>query len=181
LKNFDKTLPAATFLLLAAGRAKERLMMIRRTTVLLADDHAIVSEGLAALLVKHGFDVVATVRDGHALVDEAKRLRPDVIVTDLSMPGLSGLDALARLKVEHVDSKVIVLTMHDHPDLATVAMRAGASGFLLKDSAAGEVVSPPATAPVQNAPCRVSPLPRRARECCWRTTTRTPQVSCARC
>ena len=114
--------------------------MMRRTTVLIADDHAIVSEGLAALLTKHDFEVVGTVRDGHALIDAAKRLRPDVIVTDLSMPGLSGLDVLARLKAEHVDSKVIVLTMHDNPDLATVAMRAGASGFLLKDSAAGEVV-----------------------------------------
>ena len=79
-------------------------------------------------------------RDGHTLIDAAKRLRPDVIVTDLSMPGLSGLDVLARLKAEQVDSKVIVLTMHDNPDLATVAMRAGASGFLLKESAAGEVV-----------------------------------------
>jgi DNA-binding NarL/FixJ family response regulator len=65
---------------------------------------------------------------------------PQVIVTDLSMPGLSRLDVLARLKAEHVDGKVIVLTMHDNPDLATVAMRAGASGFLLKDSAASEVV-----------------------------------------
>ncbi len=111
-----------------------------RTTVLIADDHAIVSEGLAALLSKHDFDVVGTVRDGHMLIDAAKRLRPDVIVTDLSMPGLSGLDVLARLKAEQVDSKVIVLTMHDNPDLATVAMRAGASGFLLKESAACEVV-----------------------------------------
>lgn len=114
--------------------------MMRRTTVLIADDHAIVSEGLAALLTKHDFEVVGTVRDGHALVDAARRLCPDVIVTDLSMPGLSGLDVLTRLKAEHVDSKVIVLTMHDNPDMATVAMRAGASGFLLKDSAASEVV-----------------------------------------
>ena len=114
--------------------------MMRRTTVLIADDHAIVSEGLAALLTKRDFEVVGTVRDGHALIEAAKRLRPEVIVTDLSMPGLSGLDVLTRLKAEHVDSKVIVLTMHDNPDLATVAMRAGASGFLLKESAAGEVV-----------------------------------------
>jgi DNA-binding NarL/FixJ family response regulator len=114
--------------------------MTRRTTVLIADDHAIVSEGLAALLTKHDFEVVGTVRDGQALIDAAKRLRPEVIVTDLSMPGLSGLDVLSRLKAEHVDGKVIVLTMHDNPDLATVAMRAGASGFLLKDSAASEVV-----------------------------------------
>ena len=58
------------------------------------------------------------------------------------MPGLSGLDVLARLKAEHIDSKVVILTMHDNPDLAPVAMRAGASGFLLKESAAGEEVAP---------------------------------------
>jgi len=56
--------------------------MMRRTTVLIADDHVIVSEGLAALLTKHDFEVVGTVRDGHALIDAAKRLRPEVIVTD---------------------------------------------------------------------------------------------------
>ena len=77
--------------------------------------------------------------DGHLLVDAAKRLRPDVIVTDVSMPGLSGLDVLARLKTEGVDSKVIVLTMHNDADLAAVAMRGGASGFLLKESAGDEL------------------------------------------
>ena len=71
----------------------------------------------------------------------AKRLRPDVIVTDLSMPGLSGLDVLARLRAERVDSKIIVLTMHHDADLATVAMRGGASGFLLKESAGEELVA----------------------------------------
>jgi len=114
---------------------------MRRNTILLADDHAIVTEGLARLLRDHEFDVVGAVGDGQALIDAAKRLRPDVIVTDLSMPGLSGLDVLARLKSEGIDSKVIVLTMHKDADLATVAMRGGASGFLLKESAGTELLA----------------------------------------
>jgi len=114
---------------------------MRRNTVLLADDHAIVMEGLARLLKDHDFDVVGAVGDGQALIDAAKRLRPDVIVTDLSMPGLTGLDVLARLKAEGIDSKVIVLTMHKDANLATVAMRGGASGFLLKDSAGDELIA----------------------------------------
>jgi DNA-binding NarL/FixJ family response regulator len=114
---------------------------MRRNTVLLADDHAIVTDGLARLLDDHGFDVVGAVRDGHALIDAAKRLRPDVIVTDLSMPRLSGLDILARLKAEGVDSRIIVLTMHHDADLAALALRGGASGFLLKESAGDELVA----------------------------------------
>ena len=113
---------------------------MRRNTVLLADDHAIVQEGLARLLEDNDFDVVGAVGDGALLIDAAKRLRPDVIVTDLSMPGLSGLDVLARLKAEGVDSKVIVLTMHNDANLATIAMRGGAAGFLLKESAGEELL-----------------------------------------
>ena len=113
---------------------------MRRPTVLLADDHAIVTDGLAKILKDAGFDVVGAVRDGQLLVDTALRLRPDVIITDLSMPGLSGLDVLARLKTERLESKVIVLTMHHDIDLATDAIRGGASGFLLKESAGDELL-----------------------------------------
>jgi DNA-binding NarL/FixJ family response regulator len=81
------------------------------------------------------------VGDGERLIDAAKLLRPDVIVTDLSMPGLTGLEVLARLKAERVDSKIIVLTMHNDADLATVAIRGGASGFLLKESAGEELLT----------------------------------------
>jgi DNA-binding NarL/FixJ family response regulator len=114
---------------------------MKRSTVLLADDHAIVTEGLSRLLGDHDFDVVGTVRNGQLLIEAAKRLRPDVIVTDVSMPGLSGLDVLARLKTEGVDSKVIVLTMHNDANLAAVALRGGASGYLLKESAGDELVA----------------------------------------
>jgi DNA-binding NarL/FixJ family response regulator len=111
-----------------------------RNTVLLADDHAIVTDGLTRLLRDH-YDVVGAVGDGLLLIDAAKRLRPDVIVTDLSMPGLSGLDVLARLKAERVASKVIVLTMHHDANLAALAIRDGASGFLLKESAGDELLA----------------------------------------
>jgi DNA-binding NarL/FixJ family response regulator len=114
---------------------------MRRNTVLLADDHRIVRDGLVSLLKEHDFDVVGAVGDGHLLIDAARRLRPDVIVTDLSMPGLGGLDVLERLKGERIDSKVVVLTMHNDPELATRAMRGGAAGFLLKESAGEELLT----------------------------------------
>jgi DNA-binding NarL/FixJ family response regulator len=108
--------------------------------VLLADDHAIVAEGLQALL-KESFDLVGIARDGRALVDAAKRLQPNVIVTDISMPLLNGLDAVRLLRNDGIDAKVVFLTMHRDPNLAAEAFRAGASGFLLKDSAGDELVT----------------------------------------
>jgi DNA-binding NarL/FixJ family response regulator len=113
---------------------------MRRVKVLLADDHTIVVEGLQSLL-KDQFELVGTVADGRQLVDAARKLRPDVIVTDLSMPVLSGLDALRQLKAGGVDAKVIFLTMHADARVATEALRAGASGFLLKQSAGDELIT----------------------------------------
>ena len=113
----------------------------RRITVLVADDHAIVMEGLVALLKEHDFDVVGAVGDGQKLIEAARQLKPDVIVTDLSMPALSGLDVLGKLKEERIDSKVVVLTMHNDGERATQALKAGASAFLLKESAGEELVT----------------------------------------
>ena len=115
--------------------------MTRRPTVLLADDHTIVTDGLSKILQEAGFEVVGAVRDGQGLIDLATRLRPDVIITDLAMPGLSGLDVLARLRTEQLGSRIIVLTMHSDADLATDAIRGGAYGFLLKESAGDELVT----------------------------------------
>jgi DNA-binding NarL/FixJ family response regulator len=112
---------------------------MRRTTILLADDHAIVAEGLATLLKGH-FDLVDTVGDGSQLLDAARELRPDVIVADIAMPVLSGLEALRQLKAERLDVKVIFLTMHADAQLATEALRAGASGYVLKQSAGEELI-----------------------------------------
>lgn len=115
--------------------------MTRRATVLLADDHAIVTDGLGRILADAAFDVVGAVRDGQLLLEAATRLRPDVIITDLAMPRLSGLDVLSRLKQAGLESRVIVLTMHHDADLAADAIRGGASGFLLKESAGEELVA----------------------------------------
>jgi DNA-binding NarL/FixJ family response regulator len=109
-------------------------------TVLLADDHAIVLEGLSSLL-RPDFTLVGTVTDGTRLIETARQLRPDVIVTDLSMPGLHGLDLLRRLKADALPAKVIVLTMHADAGLAADALRAGASGFLVKHAAGKELIA----------------------------------------
>ena len=113
-----------------------------RATVLLADDHAIVRDGIAKLLADFGFEVVGAVGDGQALLEACNRLDPDVIVTDISMPGpVNGLDAVARLRDAGCRGKIIVLTMHHDAELAAHATRAGASGYLLKHSAGGGLVS----------------------------------------
>lgn len=117
-------------------------MATARPTVVLADDHVIVRDGIAKLLDDFGFEVIGTVGDGQALLEAAKRLDPDVIITDISMPGpINGLDAVGRLRAAGTRSKIIVLTMHHDAELAAHATRAGASGYLLKHSAGEELVS----------------------------------------
>lgn len=109
-------------------------------SVLLADDHAVVAEGLAALL-KEKFKLVGVVRDGRALLAASNEFRPDVIVTDISMPSLNGLDAIRQIKSARPYAKILVLTMHEEPELAAEAFRAGASGYLLKTSPGEELVT----------------------------------------
>jgi DNA-binding NarL/FixJ family response regulator len=112
----------------------------RRTRILLADDHAIVAEGLATLL-KSDFDLVGMVHNGSELIDSARQCKPDIIVADIAMPVMGGLEALRRLKTAKCDAKVIFLTMHADAQLAAEALRAGASGYVLKNSAGEELVS----------------------------------------
>ena len=107
--------------------------------VLLADDHKIVAQGLESLL-KDSFNFVGTVSDGRALLEAAIRLKPDVVVTDISMPLLNGLDAVRQFRSNGVDAKVVFLTMHADANLAAEAFRAGGSAFLLKQSAGDELV-----------------------------------------
>jgi DNA-binding NarL/FixJ family response regulator len=113
---------------------------MRRATVLLADDHRLFTDGLVRLLTDQ-LQVVATVTDGAALIEAAARLRPDVIIMDVSMPTMSGLDALRRMREDGVDSKVIVLTMHADARLATEALRVGAAGFVLKEETGEELLT----------------------------------------
>ena len=111
----------------------------RRPTVLLADDHAILVEGLVSLLQSE-FSLLGSVANGSRLLDAARQLRPDVIVTDMAMPGLSGLEALRRLRLEGNPAKVIFLTMHADAQLAAEALREGASGFVVKHAAGKELI-----------------------------------------
>ena len=107
--------------------------------VILADDHTILLEAFHKLLEPH-CDVVGTVSDGRALLEAAPQLRPDVIVLDIGMPLMNGLEAGLRLKEQMPGVKLIFLTMNEDSDLAVEAMRSGASGYLLKSSAATELI-----------------------------------------
>ena len=111
-----------------------------RPRILLADDHVLVAQALEHLLQAE-FDVVGTVSDGRALVEAAGKLAPDVVVVDIGMPLLNGLDAGAQLKTLHPEMKVIYLTQNREPRFAIEAFRRQASGYLLKDSAASELTT----------------------------------------
>jgi len=116
--------------------------MIRsnRKRVLLADDHRLVAEALKSLLSTE-FDLVGVVEDGRALVETAARLRPDVIVADITMPHLNGIDALVHLRREDKEVRVVFLTMHSELAYARRALEAGASGYVLKHSAPAELLA----------------------------------------
>ena len=111
----------------------------RRPRVLLADDHRLVAEGLKALLAPE-FDLVGVVEDGRALLEAAKRLRPEVIVADITMPHLNGIDALVQLRQEDETVRVVFLTMHNEVVYARRALEAGALGFVLKHAAPDELI-----------------------------------------
>ncbi len=109
-----------------------------RPRVLLADDHRLLREAFAQLLQSE-CEVVGAVADGRAVLDAVPDLRPDIVVLDIAMPLLNGLDAARQLKRLMPAVKVIFLTVSEDPDLAAEAFRAGASGYLLKNSAASEL------------------------------------------
>lgn len=111
---------------------------MNRPRILMADDHAIVLAGLRKLVEAEG-EVVGMVEDGRSLVEAAQELRPDIVLLDISMPLLNGLDAARQISKLVPESKLIFLTMHASPTYATEAFKAGASGYLIKRSAAVEL------------------------------------------
>jgi DNA-binding NarL/FixJ family response regulator len=111
---------------------------MKRPRVLLADDHALLLDALGKLL-ESTCDIVATVTDGRALVETAARLEPEVVVADIAMPGLNGLDAAQRVRSRLPETKLIFLTVNEDPDVAAEAVRRGALGYVLKKSAATEL------------------------------------------
>lgn len=113
---------------------------MKKIKVLLCEDHTIVREGVR-LMLESEFEIAGSVEDGRALVAAAIKVQPDVIISDISMPLLNGIEALRQLKKAGVTSKVIFLTMHPDADYATEAFRAGASGYVLKNSAGSELLT----------------------------------------
>jgi DNA-binding NarL/FixJ family response regulator len=111
---------------------------VKRPSVLLADDHRMLLDALRQVLEPR-YEVVGMVNDGRALLEGAVELRPEVIVLDIAMPQLNGLDAARHLKRTMPEVKLIFMTMNEEPDLVGEAFRAGASGFLLKQAAAFEL------------------------------------------
>src|SRR5438093_5252549 len=108
--------------------------------LLIVDDHPVVRQGLRAFLeTRPDFEVVGEAGDGEAAVAEAARLRPDVILMDLVMPGIDGVEAIARIRAGDSAARILVLTSFASADQVLPALRAGAAGYLLKDAAPAEV------------------------------------------
>jgi DNA-binding NarL/FixJ family response regulator len=110
------------------------------TRVLLADDHALIRQGLKTLLETRGFQVVGEASDGQETLRAIEKTRPDVAIVDISMPVLNGIDAARELKKSSPRTKVIVLTQHDEDQYVTEALRAGVKGYVLKSQAAHDLV-----------------------------------------
>lgn len=110
--------------------------------VLIADDHTMVRESLVKVLEAGGdVEVVAQAADGIEALEKAELTRPDIVVTDLAMPRLSGLEVVRRLREKLPNTRVLVLTMHQEDEYVLQAVRAGASGYLVKDSASSELLA----------------------------------------
>ncbi len=109
--------------------------------ILLADDHKIIREGLRNLIEKQaGFEVIAEAEDGLTAVKKAKKLAPDVVVMDIGMPGLNGIEATRQILADSPQAKIIALSMHSERHFVSEMLKAGASAYLLKDSAFEELV-----------------------------------------
>lgn len=112
-----------------------------RLQILIADDHLVYREGMRALLAPDGaFEIIAEVASGDAALAEALRLDPDVVLMDLKMPGLNGIEATRRIREQRPQIRVLVVTMFDDDDSVFAAMRAGARGYLLKDADQEEII-----------------------------------------
>ena len=144
-------------------------------TVLLVDDHALVRMGFRLMLqAADDVEVVGEAGDGRTAIDQVAALRPQVVVMDVRMPGTDGIEATRRIVEAHPDVRVLVLTTFDLDEYAFAALRAGASGFLVKDAAPGELVT--AVRSVASGDAVVSPrVTRRMLELFARALPATPQ------
>lgn len=114
---------------------------MKRTRILLADDHAVVIEGLRRILERSEFEIVGAVGDGHALVKSAAVLQPDITITDVVMPVLNGIEAAGQIRQLNPASKIIFLTMHAEEFFVRQALAAGGCGYVLKSSAGDDLIT----------------------------------------
>lgn len=124
--------------------------------ILLADDHTILRAGLRMMLnAQLDFEVVGEAQDGRQAIQEAQRLQPDVILMDITMPDMNGIEATRQIKKLLPETKVLILTMHEHDEYVFQALRAGASGYMLKEAADTDLIS--ALRVIQNGQFYLSP------------------------
>ena len=109
--------------------------------LMLADDHRMLREGLRRSMSERGFDIVGEARDGAEAVELAAALRPDVILMDVTMPEMDGVEATRQIKARHPEIRIVMLTMHADQDVLADAIRAGANGYLVKDCSTDEIAS----------------------------------------
>ena len=124
--------------------------------ILLADDHTILRAGILMMLnAQPDFEVVGEAQDGRQAIQEAQRLQPDVILMDITMPDMNGIEATRQIKKLLPETKVLILTMHEHDEYVFQALRAGASGYMLKEAADTDLIS--ALRVIQNGQFYLSP------------------------
>ncbi|GAC1431342.1 MAG: response regulator transcription factor [Ktedonobacteraceae bacterium] len=124
--------------------------------ILLADDHTILRAGLRMMLnAQPDFEVVGEAQDGRQAIQEAQRLQPDVILMDITMPDMNGIEATRQIKKLLPETKILILTMHEHDEYVFQALRAGASGYMLKEAADTDLIS--ALRVIQNGQFYLSP------------------------
>ena len=113
-----------------------------RVRIILADDHKIVRSGLRGLIERHpGLEIVAEAEQGNTAVKLCRELSPDVIIMDISMPDLNGIDATEQIRTQSLKTKVIILSVHSHQNFIEQVFKAGASGYLLKDCSFEDLVA----------------------------------------
>jgi DNA-binding NarL/FixJ family response regulator len=108
---------------------------------MLADDHRMLREGLRRSMTDQGFDVVGEARDGDEAIRLAEELQPEVILMDVTMPEVDGVEATRQIRQNHPDIRIVMLTMHADQEVLAAAIRAGASGYLVKDCSTEEIAS----------------------------------------
>ncbi|MGH1505290.1 MAG: response regulator [Acidimicrobiales bacterium] len=123
--------------------------------LMLADDHRMLREGLRRSMAERGFEIVGEARDGAEAVDLAAAVRPDVILMDVTMPEMDGVEATRLIKERQADVRIVMLTMHADQDILADAIRAGANGYLVKDCSTDEIAS--AIETVANGETALSP------------------------